>query len=109
MKKTKLAVILFLLGALVLGCGGAGKKGDTWKKGPMPEGGNFDGVYQSDFGRLELTIQSDNRVIGLYEDSEHAGRIEGTIEGNLLLFRWRQWNYEMHGKILESNGKGVFQ
>ena len=75
----------------------------------MPSGGNFDGVYQSDFGRLELTVQQDGRVTGLYEDENHSGRLEGTVEDNLLSFEWRQWNYEMRGKIRETRGKGIFQ
>ncbi len=109
MKKTNFAVILFVLSGIVLGCGGARGKNDTWHKGPMPTGGNFDGVYQSDFGRLELTVQYDGRVTGLYEDDEHSGRLEGTVDDNLLSFEWRQWNYEMRGKIRETRGKGVFQ
>jgi hypothetical protein len=48
-------------------------------------------------------------VTGLYEGDEHSGRLEGTVKDNLLSFEWRQWNYEMRGKVRETRGKGVFQ
>jgi len=74
----------------------------------MPPNGNFDGVYQSDFGRLELTVQG-NKAVGLYEADIFSGRIEGEIEDNLLYFKWVQWNQEMRGKVRETRGEGVFQ
>jgi hypothetical protein len=48
-------------------------------------------------------------VTGLYEDEKRSGRLEGKVDGNLLSFEWRQWNYEMQGKIRETRGKGIFQ
>jgi hypothetical protein len=74
----------------------------------MPADGNFDGVYQSDFGRLELTVQGET-VVGLYENDNYNGRIQGEVNDNLLEFTWTQWNLEMRGKVRETNGKGVFQ
>jgi hypothetical protein len=93
---------------LAAGCGGANKDA-LYTRGPMPFDGNFDGVYQSDFGRLELTVESGDRVVGLYERNDVYGRIEGEVNGNLLLFKWTQWNVEMRGKIRETSGRGVFQ
>jgi hypothetical protein len=94
---------------IICGCGGGRGKVQTWKKGPMPETGAFDGCYQSDFGRLELTMQYDGSVTGLYEDELHSGRIQGKADGNLLEFKWTQWNYEMRGKERKTTGSGVFQ
>ncbi len=109
MKKIFSTVVLVILVGIVTACGGAQDKGPTWQKGPMPDGGNFDGVYSSDFGRLELTVQMDGRVTGLYEGEQHNGRIEGSVNDNLLRFNWTQWNQEMRGKIRETKGEGVFQ
>ena len=53
MKTNRLALGLFVLAGIVIGCGGAQKGPAKYQKGPMPPDGNFDGVYQSDFGRLE--------------------------------------------------------
>ena len=101
-------VLGLIISLTALACGGANKEA-LYTKGPMPEGGNFDGVYQSDFGRLELTVESGDNVVGIYEKNDVYGRIEGEINGNLLLFSWTQWNVEMRGKIRETKGRGVFQ
>lgn len=96
-----------LSSALILGCGGGQAKGRL-VAGPMPTNGNFDGVYQSDFGRLELTVQG-NMVVGLYEGDTHNGRIEGQMSGDLLSFSWVQWSEDMQGKKRESSGRGMFK
>ena len=106
MKKAWYSSILLAIIVCLVGCGGAGK--GPWQKGPMPASGDFDGVYQSDFGRLELTV-SGNDVVGLFEDDQHYGRIEGKLNGNLLVFSWTQWSEKMQGKVQESSGEGVFQ
>ncbi len=91
-------------------CGGALSSRVPFERGAMPPGGSFDGVYSSDFGRMELTVD-DSRVVGLYEadHGEHKGRIEGHVKGDLLLFTWTQWNADMQGKWRESTGRGVFK
>lgn len=97
-----------IISIFAAGCGGANKEA-LYTKGPMPYDGNFDGVYQSDFGRLELTVESGDHVVGLYEKNDVYGRLEGEIHNNLLMFSWTQWNVEMRGKIRETKGRGVFQ
>lgn len=104
--RNKAWILSLLVTIVALGC--ASKQNLPYTKGPMPPEGNFDGVYQSDFGRLELTVSGDD-VVGLYEKNEEYGRLEGEINGNLLFFKWTQWNVEMRGKIRETNGRGVFQ
>ncbi|MDJ0762293.1 MAG: hypothetical protein QNJ97_04835 [Myxococcota bacterium] len=105
----RLIVLTAMIGA-VTGCGASQSQqgGKKWTEGPMPAGGNFDGVYQSDFGRLELNVTGD-RVVGLYENDMYNGRIEGEIDDNILEFNWTQWNQEMRGKVRETKGEGVFQ
>ena len=98
-----LGLIIYVV---LAGCGG--NKQALYQKGPMHPEGNFDGVYQSDFGRLELTVQG-NKVTGLYEKNEKAGRIEGEVKKNLLFFRWTQWDSGLKGKPRETTGRGVFQ
>jgi hypothetical protein len=105
MKRNGWTLSLFIFAALA-GC--AGSKEALYKKGPMHPEGNFDGVYQSDFGRLEITVQG-NKATGLYEKNEKAGRIEGEIKRNLLYFRWTEWDSGLKGKPRETTGRGVFQ
>lgn len=108
MKTVGFAVVLVVLLAVSAGCGGS--RGEVkWARGPMPEGGEFDGVYQSDFGRLEITVEGGSSAVGLYESDQYAGRLQGVVKGNLLEFSWTQWNQEMRGKIRETSGKGIFQ
>jgi len=93
------------------GCGG-GQTGSTTAEiapRPMPEGGNFDGVFQSPaYGRMEFTVQGAN-VLGLYEGERHYGKIEGTIDGDVLNFTWTQWKQDLQGKERSSTGHGYFR
>lgn len=107
MERTSLAAILVVCACVMSACAGR-QDVVRWVKGPMPAEGNFDGVYQSDFGRMELTV-SGNRVTGLYESDQFWGRINGEVEKNLLRFNWHQFNEEMRGKIRETDGEGIFQ
>jgi hypothetical protein len=93
-----------------LGCGGPQKATSVEiAPGPMPEGGGFDGVFQSPaYGRMEFTAQGAN-VIGLYEGERHYGKIEGTINGNVLSFKWTQWKQDLQGKERTSTGHGYFR
>lgn len=105
----KRAITLVILSFLAAtGCGGASSARSGWKPGPMPASGDFDGVYNSDFGRLELSAQG-NTVLGLYEGDTHHGRIEGTVKGDLMRFSWVQWKEDMQGKLRETRGRGVFR
>jgi uncharacterized membrane protein YgcG len=108
MKKNLWTLGLFVALVWVAACGGSQKEA-LWQRGPMHFDGNFDGVYQSDFGRLELTIESGDKVVGLYEKDDKYGRLEGEIKDNLLFFSWTQWDLGMKGKPRETSGKGVFQ
>jgi hypothetical protein len=94
-----------------LGCGGGQAKTTRVEiaPSPMPEGGDFDGVFQSPaYGRMEFTVQGAN-VIGLYEGERHYGKIEGTINGNVLNFTWTQWKQDLQGKERTSTGHGYFR
>lgn len=111
MKKTtilSISVILGLLSLLTVACGSSSGKIEV-PKGPMPEGGNFDGVYHSAaYGRMEFTV-SGNDVSGLYEGERSRGRIQGIIEGDLMSFEWEQWNQDLQGKSRSKKGRGYFK
>jgi hypothetical protein len=110
MKINGAGMVFFALSAfLAAACGGSAHVVKSkWKPGPMPAAGNFDGVYGSDFGRLEITVSGD-AAIGLYEADKHYGRLEGKVDGDLLHFSWTQWNEDMQGKLRETTGRGVFR
>lgn len=98
-----------VLVALATGCGG----NEGYKKptaGAMPAMGNWDGVYFSEaYGRMELSDNGNGTIIGLYEGERFHGKIEGSAEGDLLNFKWTQWNEELNGKSRETTGHGFFR
>lgn len=95
--------------ALLVGCGG----NEGYKKlvaGQLPDMGNWDGVYYSDaYGRMELSDNGNGTIVGLYEGERFHGKIEGTAEGDLLNFKWTQWNEDLNGKSRETKGQGYFR
>ncbi len=100
-KQTALALTLGLL----LGCGGS-QKPDA---GPLPAGASFYGVWQSpQYGNMHL-CQSGTKVIGDYLKNERAGRIQGDVDGDLLIFQWEDRRELVEGKPQIRRGKGYFR
>jgi hypothetical protein len=108
MRRLTIIAIAALVAAFAGSCGGSLAGKSTLKPGPMPEGGNFDGVFMTDFGRMELTETGGN-ITGLYEGEMRYGRIEGHVDGDLLYFKWTQWDERLRGKPRETSGHGVFK
>ena len=104
----KSLVLALVVSAFVLGCGGAQGLRSTKVPGPMPAEGNFDGVWYSDFGRLEITCESD-KCTGLFEDDRRHGKLEGEVDGNLLRFEWESADVTLKGKARIFKGQGVFE
>jgi len=102
--KAKHIALALLLG-VILGCGGSQKP----KAGPLPEGATFYGVWQSpQYGNMHL-CQSGKQVIGDYVKHERAGRIQGDVDGDLLVFQWEDRRELVAGKPQVRRGKGYFQ
>jgi hypothetical protein len=102
--KAKQIALALLLG-VILGCGGSQKP----KAGPLPEGATFYGVWQSpQYGNMHL-CQSGKQVIGDYVKHERAGRIQGDVDGDLLVFQWEDRRELVAGKPQIRRGRGYFQ
>jgi|GEM_PF-3137597 len=71
------------------GCGGGGipKEVSHIKKGPMPPGITWSGTYYTNWGTMKLT-QTGSSVVGTF--GERNGVIEGTADGNVLVFHWSE-------------------
>jgi hypothetical protein len=103
MKAKRLALILSL--GVFLGCGASQKP----KAGPLPGGATFYGVWESpQYGNMHL-CQSGTQVIGDYVRHERAGRIQGDVEGDLLIFRWEDRRELVPGKPQIQRGRGYFR
>lgn len=102
--KAKHIALALLLG-VVLGCGGSQKP----KAGPLPEGATFYGVWQSpQYGNMHM-CQSGKQVIGDYVKHERAGRIQGDVDGDLLIFQWEDRRELVAGKPQIRRGRGYFR
>ncbi len=103
MKAKQIALALLLGG--ILGCGGSQKP----KAGPLPEGATFYGVWQSpQYGNMHL-CQSGGQVIGDYVKHERGGRIQGDLDGDLLIFQWEDRRELVSGKPQIRRGRGYFR
>lgn len=97
-------------GSLALGCGGHGATFPGVKAGPMPSDQTWEGVYYNPvYGNLHLTAQ-DSSIVGRWKrtDSSHWGELSGTVEGNLLRFKWTEHTYGTVGPAADLHGNGVF-
>lgn len=105
---TKASVLVTLACALLLwGCGGASSRISA-KKGPMPQGGTFTGVWFSpEYGEMHLH-QNGNKVVGWYQQNERVGRIHGTVSGNILRFEFEEKREMVVGKPTTFRGEGYF-
>jgi len=102
--KAKQIALALLLG-VILGCGGSQKP----KAGPLPGGATFYGVWESpQYGNMHL-CQSGKQVIGDYVKHERAGRIQGDVEGDLLIFQWEDRRELVVGKPQIQRGRGYFR
>jgi hypothetical protein len=100
----RLISVAFVAAAL-LACSGTQKP----EAGTLPKGASFYGVWQSpQYGNMHL-CQSGNQVVGDYLKNERTGRIQGTIEGDLLVFQWEDRRELVEGKPQIRRGKGYFR
>ncbi len=91
--------------ALVAGCGGGGA---NIPQGPMPQGGSYTGVWHSpQYGEMQL-VQTGSSVVGEYTKDERTGRIQGTLQGNVLRFEWSEERELVAGHPVTTRGRGYF-
>ena len=87
-------------------CGG-GKA--NLRIGVMPEGGSYQGVWQSpQYGNMHLCVIG-SQVTGDFEKDERHGRIQGTIQGDVLRFQWDERREMVVGRTQITRGRGYFR
>lgn len=107
MKRNIWTPILVLVCLVAIGCGGD-PHSKRLNAGNMHPEGSYEGVFHSAaYGRMEFT-QNGESVVGLYEGERHFGKIEGTVDGDLLEFRWQEWKEDLNGKVRSTSGHGYF-
>jgi len=103
--RSHLGICLFLV-IVVLGCGG---NSSDIVAGTMPEGGSFTGVYHSpQYGEMQI-IQTGDSVVGEYKKDERSGKINGSVEGDIMHFEWVEQKAMVSNRPTETRGRGYFR
>ncbi len=108
MRTTFATTFAIVLGAglAIAGCGGGGV---NIPEGPMPEGGSFTGVWHSpQYGEMHM-VQTGSNVVGEYTKDERRGRIQGTVQGNVMRFEWSEERELVAGRPITTRGRGYFR
>jgi hypothetical protein len=105
----RFAVIALWCACLVVGgCGGKTQNPALIPKS-MPSGGSFSGVWFSpQYGEMHI-VQNGSNAIGRYEKEERRGRIQGTVEGDVMRFEWTEKREIIKGRPMETKGHGYFR
>jgi hypothetical protein len=99
-----IGLVVALVTLMSTGCSGSNV---VPKSQPLPGDSNFQGVwYSPQFERMFLTQEGDE-VTGVYT-YENGGRIEGTADGNVLTFNWKDAGNKQTA-TKQMSGKGYFQ
>lgn len=94
--------------ALAMGCGGGGGRANV-SPASMPEGGTYTGIWHSpQYGEMHL-VQTGTQVVGCYTKDERHGRVQGTVQGNLMRFEWSERREMVSGRPTLTRGRGYFQ
>ncbi|MDD9945869.1 MAG: hypothetical protein OXU20_32795 [Myxococcales bacterium] len=105
LRKRVHVVVLGLVGIALWACGGGGP---DIQAGPMPQGGNFTGVFFSpQYGEMHM-VQNGNTVRGEYKQEERTGKITGEADGDLLRFEWVELKAMVSNRPTETRGRGYF-
>jgi hypothetical protein len=93
---------------VLLGCGGGAQRAEV-ASAPMPDGGNWTGVYFSpQYGEMHM-VQNGSAVHGRFKKDERTGTIQGEADGNVLQFEWTENKAMVSNRPQETKGSGYFQ
>jgi hypothetical protein len=105
-------VILSAMLLVLVSCGGdqGTRMNTTIQRGAMPDGGNWAGIWFTNWGELAISTTGSS-VVGEFcqEDRNRYGRIEGTASGNVMTFHWLTNDVSMGGTSRESDGSAIVQ
>ena len=75
----------------------------------MPEGGSWQGRWFSvQYGDMTI-CQTGAQIVGTYEKDSRTGTFQGTVQGDLLRFQWREEREMVVGRPNVNEGRGYFQ
>jgi hypothetical protein len=75
----------------------------------MPEGGSFTGVWHSpQYGEMHMR-QNGSAVVGKYSKDERTGRVQGSVQGDIMRFEWKEKKELISGRSVTTKGHGYFR
>ena len=102
-------ILSFALFAPVFGLACGGAQHAKLIVGNMPPGGTFTGVWFSpQYGELHMQ-QNGATVIGKYSKDERLGRIQGSVQGDVMRFEWTESRELIVGRPVKTKGHGYFR
>lgn len=108
MRPTPKVVPVLFVALAAVSCGGANKVANL-KPGPLPPHAGYVGTWFSpQYGKMVIT-QNGNRVAATYTKDEREGRLEGRVNGDLLIFDWTEERELIVGRPSQVHGKGYFR
>ena len=106
MPTKSILTVSFTVLASLAGCGGSAANITI---GTMPEGRTYQGVWQSpQYGNMHLCVTG-SQVVGDFEKDERHGRIQGTVQGDVLRFQWDEEREMVVGRPTTTRGRGYFK
>jgi hypothetical protein len=105
--RVRYAWMILSCALFAFGCGGA--QHAKLNVGVMPAGGTFTGVWFSpQYGELHMQ-QNGATVIGKYSKDERQGRIQGSVQGDVMRFEWSETRELIVGRPTKTKGHGYFR
>jgi hypothetical protein len=92
------------------GCGPKTAPASAVKAGPMPEGEEWTGVYFNQVYGMVHILEHDGKIFGRYkwQNQSHWGQIDGTVDGNVAHFTWKEYVVGPVAPNQEKSGKGYW-
>jgi hypothetical protein len=105
--RVRTAWLILSCALFAFACGGA--QHAKLNVGAMPPGGTFTGVWFSpQYGELHMQ-QNGATVIGKYSKDERQGRIQGSVQGDVMRFEWSESRELIVGRPVKTKGHGYFR
>ena len=102
-----LSCMVLSVGLFSVSCGGG--QHAKLNVGAMPAGGTFTGVWFSpQYGEMHMQ-QNGATVIGKYTKDERLGRIQGSVQGDVMRFEWNESRELIVGRPVKTKGHGYFR
>jgi len=106
----KTIALLIALAATACGGGSSRRSNTTFPRAPMPQGGQWAGIWFTSWGELSISLQGSS-VVGEFcqEDRNRYGRVEGTTQGNVMTLHWVTNDVSMAGSTRQTEGAAIVQ